>query len=188
MIVNHIGTQTIITERLILRRYTESDAEPIYNNLFSDNNTAYYMTWTKWKQKNMEQVKRIIKERVIAYNSNTFYRWVITLKDGTQIGEIGVNFYDNKTQTVRIGYSLGSKWWDNGYMTESAKAVIDYLFHRVGIKTIEAYHRVDNKRSNRVMVKCGMHYVNTEEREIVIAFAENKKVIFDRYRIENSMV
>ena len=43
--MNHCGTRTIETERLILRRLEEADAEAIYRNWASDPEVTRFLTW-----------------------------------------------------------------------------------------------------------------------------------------------
>ena len=43
--MNHIGTQYIETERLILRRFETSDAQAMFDNWASDDEVTKYLTW-----------------------------------------------------------------------------------------------------------------------------------------------
>ena len=43
--MNHQGTKTIETERLILRRFTMEDAPAMYRNWASDPEVTKYLTW-----------------------------------------------------------------------------------------------------------------------------------------------
>ena len=47
--INHKGTVTIETGRLILRQFTEEDLEPIFNNCWSDKEV---WKWTNYKPMN----------------------------------------------------------------------------------------------------------------------------------------
>lgn len=42
--MNHIGTREIATERLTLRRFEIEDAENVFYNWFSDEQTVKYLT------------------------------------------------------------------------------------------------------------------------------------------------
>ena len=43
--MNHCGTQTLETERLILRRLTMADADAVYRNWASDPEVTRFLTW-----------------------------------------------------------------------------------------------------------------------------------------------
>jgi [ribosomal protein S5]-alanine N-acetyltransferase len=43
--MNHVGTQTIITDRLILRRFTMDDAATMFKNWANDPDVTEYLTW-----------------------------------------------------------------------------------------------------------------------------------------------
>lgn len=55
-----------------------------------------------------------------------------------------------------LGYCIKRNFWGNGYATEAAKAVLEYMFNEVGLNRIEASHSVNNKASGRVLEKVGM--------------------------------
>ena len=57
---------------------------------------------------------------------------------------------------MEVTYAVGSAWWGKGYAPEALKAVMDFLFDRVGVNRIEAGHDVRNPNSGRVMEKVGM--------------------------------
>jgi len=49
--MNHKGTETLETERLLLRRFSESDAEAVFRNWASDDEVTKYLTWPSHKSK-----------------------------------------------------------------------------------------------------------------------------------------
>lgn len=57
-----------------------------------------------------------------------------------------------------MGCCIGKRWWNQGLMTEALGAVIDFLFDRVEVPRVEAYHDQNNPASGAVMKKCGMKY------------------------------
>ena len=48
-----------------------------------------------------------------------------------------------------IGYTLGKKWWNQGYATEAAAAVRDYWFGMVGAPWLAGFHASQNVASSR---------------------------------------
>ena len=65
--------------------------------------------------------------------------------------------------TVNIGYRFLKTHWNNGYATESAKAMIDYGFANYNLTQIIGNASVKNPASIRVFEKLGMSYVKTTD-------------------------
>ena len=57
-----------------------------------------------------------------------------------------------------LGYRLGRAAWGSGFATEGAAAVIEHGFTRVGAEKITARSLAGNRRSQRVMQKCGLEF------------------------------
>jgi RimJ/RimL family protein N-acetyltransferase len=60
--------------------------------------------------------------------------------------------------TLEIGYWLGQPYWNRGYATEAAHALIDLAFRSQQIAQIDARCRVTNVASRRVIQKCGFQF------------------------------
>ena len=61
--------------------------------------------------------------------------------------------------TVEIGYWLGEPYWNQGYTTEAAHALVDMVFRtRENVAQIDARCRVMNVASRRVVQKCGFQF------------------------------
>lgn len=156
MMLTHKGTQTIETERLILRRFRVEDAQAMYDNWASDIEVTKYMTWPT--HGNVEDSRAILTDWVQGYEKADSYLWAIALKEkGDQpIGSISVVAFDERSEKAEIGYCIGKSWWHRGIMTEALRAVMSYLFDEVGFQRLEACHDVNNPNSGAVMRKCGM--------------------------------
>ena len=79
---------------------------------------------------------------------------------GKIIGSIGLEA-DKRRENVKsleLGYSLGKAAWGRGYMTEAAKAVIDYAFSSLDLVILAICTGPQNQRSQRVIEKCGFQY------------------------------
>lgn len=153
--MKNLGTKKLETERLILRKFTLDDAKDMFNNYGSDSDTSKYLVWNT--HKNIEDSISYIKDVLEKYQKDNFYCWGVVLKETNALfGAISVIDLDIKNHTAEVGYCYGSKWWRNGYATESFKRVIAFLFDEVGIETIYADHYLDNVASGRVMEKCGL--------------------------------
>ncbi|MDE7071532.1 MAG: GNAT family N-acetyltransferase [Clostridia bacterium] len=158
--MKHIGTQTIETNRLILRRFQDNDAQSMYNNWVSSDDVTKYLTWQSYKS--VDEAKERINFLKENYFNDNFYDWAIVLKEiGEPIGSIGVVDIKENINTVHIGYCIGKKWWRQGITSEALSAVIDFLFDKVEVDRIESRHNILNVNSGKVMQKCGMKYEGT---------------------------
>lgn len=158
--MKHCGTQTIETNRLILRRFELTDAQAMYRNWASDPEVTKYLTWPT--HPSVEITAMVLGEWVKAYEQADCYQWAIVLKEIHEpIGSIAVVKQDERVGMMHIGYCLGRAWWHKGIMTEALSAVMDDLFEVVGAERIEARHDPRNPHSGHVMLKCGMQYEGT---------------------------
>ncbi len=154
--MKHVGTQTIETTRLILRRLEPDDAEMMFRNWTGDEKVTRFLRWDA--HKTIEETQRMIRQWVNRYPDASTYYWGIYLKDGEMIGSIGITITSEYDLKGELGYKIGSRWWNQGYSGEAAKAVVDYLFRNTDIERIDSFCAVENPASKKVMEKAGMHY------------------------------
>ena len=67
-----LGTQTIEIERLILRRFVETDAQAMFDNWASRLENLTYVTWNP--HRNVEQTRNSIGNWVKAYDNPNYYK------------------------------------------------------------------------------------------------------------------
>lgn len=162
--LNHKGTITLETERLILRRFKPDDLEQIFYNCWSDPDV---WKWTNYEPMNsiddVLTLNNIFTDFWFAkYEKPDFYNWAIQLKStGEVIGRIWGIRPDDRVCQNELAYELGQKWWNQGLMTEAVKAVIGFFFNEVGFNRIYAGHANENPASGKVMQKSGMIYEGT---------------------------
>ena len=159
--MKHRGTQRIITERLVLRRFSVDDAEAMYQNWASDVEVTKYLTWPP--HDSAEVSKAVLADWVSSYSKPNYYQWAIVLKEHRPdpIGSISAVSMNDDIDMIHIGYCLGKGWWHQGIMSEALKAVMDFFFDQVGANRIESRHDPRNPHSGMVMKKCGLKYEGT---------------------------
>ena len=158
--LTHKGTQTIETQRLILRQACCEDAEPMFRNWASDPEVTKYLTWPTYER--VETAHQILDLWIKEYEKPDYYQWMIVPKElGDPIGSISVVRQNDRVKEAEIGYCIGSRWWHKGIMTEALSAVIEYLFVLIGMNRVTAKHDLNNPHSGGVMRKCGMKYEGT---------------------------
>jgi [ribosomal protein S5]-alanine N-acetyltransferase len=76
------------------------------------------------------------------------------------IGTIGLCF-ELAHERAELGYWIGKPYWNKGYCTEAAQAIIKYGFEELGFNRINASHITRNPASGIVMQKIGMKHEGT---------------------------
>lgn len=113
------------TDRLILRRYTESDLQDLYEFL-SD---AEVLKYEPYRPMNIKEVEGNLEWRI---SSNEMI--AVELKSNKKL--IG-NMYIGRRdfEALEIGYVFNRHYWGKGYAKESCKALVEQAFadgiHRI---------------------------------------------------------
>lgn len=155
--MEHTGTQTIETERLILRRFKLSDAQNMFDNYAGKEKVTEYLCWSH--HSSIEDTKSYLADVVLPdYEHDNTYRWAIVWKESNEvIGAIDVCYSNERKRCAELGWVLDDEYWGKGIMPEAAASVVAHLFS-VGYERIQATHHVENKKSGRVMEKIGMKF------------------------------
>ena len=155
--MNHLGTKTIETKRLILRKFIINDDKDMYKNWASNDEVTKFLTWPS--HKNIEVSKSVINLWIKEEELEKNYQWCIELKEnGEAIGSIAAVNINEDIEAVEIGYCIGKDYWKQGIVSEALKALIDFFFKEVQVNRIEAKHDTNNPNSGKVMNKCGMKF------------------------------
>ena len=159
--MNHLGTVTLETERLVLRKTLEDDYEPMFRNWANDERVTHFLTWPPYKS--AEELKNSYHKYLLeSQKKPDFYDWKIAWKQsGEPIGSIGTVKLNEDIEGVEIGYCIGYNYWHKGIMSEAFSRVIKFLFEEVGVNRICAEHDPNNPHSGDVMKKCGLSYEGT---------------------------
>ncbi|MDO5893929.1 GNAT family N-acetyltransferase [Agrobacterium sp. Azo12] len=83
---------------------------------------------------------------------------ITRMDNGEFMGCCGLEPDPDDPGAVELGYWLGEPYWNNGYTTEAAHALIDMAFRTRDIDFIDARCRVTNVASRRVIQKCGFQF------------------------------
>jgi putative acetyltransferase len=146
--------KAIETKRLILRPIAKDDAEDIF--AYSKNeNVGVNAGWKA--HASIEETREIMKS-IFLGKENVY--GIESKEIGKLIGTIGL-IDDPKRENSKarmLGYAIGEEYWGNGYTTESAQALIQHGFEKLSLDLISAYCYPYNKRSKRVLEKCGFQY------------------------------
>ena len=108
-----MNTPFIETERLILRKFNETDIKAIYD-IYSDLEMNKFLPW--FPLKNIEEAKIVFKEKYERkYVLPKGYDYGLCLKkDNRPIGYINVDM----GEAHDLGYGLRKEFWNKGIITE----------------------------------------------------------------------
>ena len=87
--MHHVGTQTLETPRLILRRLTPEDAPAMYRNWASNPAVTRWLRWDP--HKNLAETCALLTAWSVLYQNPDYYQWAIQEKaTGEVIGAISL--------------------------------------------------------------------------------------------------
>jgi RimJ/RimL family protein N-acetyltransferase len=146
---------TIRTERLIMRRWRESDREP-FAALNGDAETMRYFPSTLSRAESDAMIDRIEG----LFDGQGYGLWALEVAgDGEFIGFAGLNPMPAGLPGaggLEVGYRLSRAAWHRGYATEAARAAVDVAFCGAGKAEIFSMTAVLNEPSQAVMRRLGL--------------------------------
>ena len=158
--LTHNGTDTITTDRLILRKFEYSDDDSMLRNWIADEKIQSMYSEPVYSTK--EEVKELLDKYIGSYERPDYYRWAVIEKaSGECIGQIAYFLVDSKNHFAEIEYCIGAEFQCRGYATEATKAVIAFGFDRINLHKVQICTKTINKPSRRVIEKCGFTYEGT---------------------------
>lgn len=151
----------LTTERLLLRKWTEDDADSLFEYA-KDPDVGPIAGWNphRSREESLEIIKNVL-------NSEECYA-ICEKNSDKAIGaiELRLNKYTDMTDKddeCELGYWLGKPFWNRGYMTEAAKEIIRHAFEELGMNAVWCGYYDGNLKSKRVQEKVGFVYHHTCE-------------------------
>ena len=145
------------TERLILRRFTEDDAEELIA-LNADPEVMRYLGPVKPP----EETTGSILPRFLSYydKGDDYGFWIAVEKaTGEWLGWFHLRPEREPPFEMEVGYRLKRSAWGNGFATEGTRALIAKAFDELHVDRVVAIADEPNIASRRVMEKSGMRLV-----------------------------
>ena len=146
----------IETERLILRPFTEDDAQDAFQYLHNPTVHCFH----SMRVNTLDECKKAMLERA---KNKEFYFAIVLKENGKVIGEIDAMpeaTAPDQENAVRDTFSpcwmLNTGYHGKGYAYEAAHAFFDYLFNQKGARRIYAYTEDYNLPSQKLCEKRGM--------------------------------
>lgn len=145
------------TERLILRDFVFVKDD--WQRAFEYESDPLYLRYYEWTERTPESVQEFVGW-FLAHQKQApriKFQLAITLKSNNLlIGSCGVRMDKIDAVEADIGYELDPRYWNHGYATEAAHAIVDFGFRRFNVHRIWADCVADNVGSAHVLQKLGM--------------------------------
>jgi RimJ/RimL family protein N-acetyltransferase len=142
------------TARLILRPFHMDDAGDV-QRLAGDRDVAHNTMLVPHPYEDGEAERWIGTHQEVYESGQGVTFGIERREDGALLGSIGLTIFE-KHRSAELGYWLGKPYWNNGYTTEAARAVLQYGFQQRNLHRIHAKHYARNPASGRVLQKIGM--------------------------------
>jgi RimJ/RimL family protein N-acetyltransferase len=146
---------TIRTDRLVMRRWRESDREP-YAALNADPEVMRYFPATLSRAVSDASVDRMED----LFDRQGFGLWALEVAATAEfIGFTGLNPMPPGVPGaggMEVGWRLARHAWHHGYATEAATAAVDVAFNGAGLDQVWSMTAVLNRPSQAVMLRLGM--------------------------------
>ena len=141
---------TLETERLILRPWSEDDAEELYKYA-KDIDVGPMAGWPV--HTSVENSREIIRTVLSAPET-----YAVCLKEtGKPIGSIGLHRNDlaEKDDEYELGYWIGKPFWGQGLIPEASREILRYAFEDLEMSRIWCGYYDGNEKSHKVQIKLG---------------------------------
>ncbi|KAB8140360.1 GNAT family N-acetyltransferase [Chloroflexia bacterium SDU3-3] len=151
--------RAIETARLRIRAVRAADLDDICEYGADPEAGRYMRYWPKTRAKIADFIDTCIGE--MSNSQPSWYEFAIILREHSKmIGNISLVV---EADQAEIGWISNRRYWNHGYMTEAAQAVIHLAFDALGMRKIIGTCHEENIGSARVMEKCGMARAGHEE-------------------------
>lgn len=162
------------TDRLILRRWEESEAEEMFKYA-SDPDVGPITGWPP--HESVEDSLYVIQNVLTGEEA-----YAVCLKEtGKPIGTIELKLGDkaelaaNEDQ-CELGFWLGKPYWGQGIMPEASRELVRHAFEDLGFNTVWCGYYEGNRKSMRAQEKIGFKYYGKKENVDVPLMGEKRTV------------
>lgn len=153
----------ISTKRLFLKRIHLSDTKVIANLA---NHPAISLTTTYIPHPcEVQYIENWIKQDIHNGGEHSGFFSIFLKETNHIIGVIGL-LVEPENKRAQLDYWLGVHYWNKGYCTEAAKAMLKYGFNVLHLNRIWTYYIEGNVASAQVLKKIGMQREGTLKKHI----------------------
>ena len=145
------------TERLILRRWQDSDREP-FASLNADPDVRRHFVSTLTREESDASIERFDS----LFEQHGYGLWAVERRDTSEfIGFTGLAPMPSGIPGeggVEVGWRLAKQHWGFGFATEAALSSLEFAFTELGLTHVNSITAASNTRSRSVMERIGMRH------------------------------
>lgn len=175
-----LPTPTLVTTRLRLRPFTDTDADDLFALQSNAEVLRYWDSppWTdraragKFIARSQEMAEEGVGVRVVIERDSEFLGWCT------------LNSWNPDFRSASLGYCLGEAAWGHGYATEAAGAVLTWAFDTLDLNRVQAEADTRNTGSARVLEKLGFTLEGTLREDCVVDGVVSDSWVFGLLRRE----
>lgn len=162
-------------ERLVLRALRRSDAEDVFDYA-KQLDVARHTLWDP--HRSLQDTFAFLDFVDDQHRSGKAFVWGIVHKDeGRVVGTVGLANYAAQHSRAEMGFAIGQRYWGKGYTPEAVRVVLSFAFGAMELNRVEAYCKVENVASARVLEKTGFLFEGTlRQREFIKGRYEDLKL------------
>ncbi len=150
----------LITKRLTLRPWKETDAESLYEYAKNPNIGPIAGWPVHTSVENSRQIIHDFLSDAETYAVTIGNADVAVGSVGLRLGKMSnLNIPDNEAE---VGYWIAEPFWGQGLIPEATKELMRHALEDLGITRLWCGHFDGNEKSKRVCEKCGFTFHHTE--------------------------
>ncbi|KJR44511.1 Ribosomal-protein-serine acetyltransferase [Desulfosporosinus sp. I2] len=147
----------IETERLILRKFKETDAETFYQ--YRTNPEVALYQGEMWVNFKIEQAVEFVKEQMDFEPGipDSWFQIAIELKNtGNLVGDLAIHTLPQDINQAEIGFTLNPSYQNKGFGIEAVRNLLGLIFNVWNRHRVIAITDVRNEPSIKLLDKIGM--------------------------------
>ncbi|HWR40844.1 MAG TPA: GNAT family N-acetyltransferase [Patescibacteria group bacterium] len=148
--------RALITDRLKLRRFQESDIQWFYDYRSDERVRRYQGSLSGY---NRDQAADFVREQMRQTPGIPGFWQQVALEltaEGRLIGDCGIHYLDSMPRQVELGITLVPEYQGRGYAREALTAVLDILLRELGVCRAVAFTDPRNERCMALLERLGM--------------------------------
>jgi RimJ/RimL family protein N-acetyltransferase len=145
----------IESERLILRRFEDSDLSPFvaYRN---DPEVAKYQAWDSCDEQEARAFIREMKSARAGVPGEWFQFAIESKETGALIGDCALRVDEDEPYRAEIGFTLAREYQGRGFASEAVSRLLDYAFDTLGLHRVVAIADCRNAPSVALLERLGL--------------------------------
>ncbi len=143
---------TIELDGARLRPFRMADAAALYGYLRDPAVTEL----TSYPIVTVPMVEAIIERSLSRWKAGELSKWGVALQQDDQlVGTCGFNEWSPVHRWAELAFDLAQAHWGKGLMRQAVAGVLQWTFRQDQVDRVQAFVRVDNSRSERLLARSG---------------------------------